>query len=255
MTNGEMIQKVFNCEVCEPIIEDDIIHVIFADKKDSAIGFDWSWWNAEYKESTTNNDLALIHTEGLDEEIRCAMCTNYMKSDRGCDGSCVVDKDMYKAVMDAIEKRIQPTTKNYSEVSSELDKNSKKLEKDFGELGCISRAQTQTEIEMNASRYTIAKERGGMGQVEWSDQLIKVSDAVDIIRHLPPVTPIRPKGHWVHGKELSKEYRGRILVDVTYADWHCSNCNYVIKGTVKPKWNYCPNCGAKMVEPQESEDI
>jgi len=190
MTNGEMIQKVFNCEVCEPIIEDDIIHVIFADKKDSAIGFDLSWWNLEYKEPTAENDL-----------------------------------------------------------SSELDKNSKKLEKDFGELDCISRAQTQTKIEMNASRYTIAKERGGMGQVEWSDQLIKVSDAVDIIRHLPPATPQGPrKGHWEHGKELSKEYRGRILVDVTYADWHCSNCNYVIKGTVKPKWNYCPNCGADMRE-------
>ena len=64
------------------------------------------------QESTTKNDLALIHTEGLDEEIRCTMCTNYMKSNRGCDGSCVVNKDMYKAVMDAIEKRIQPTTNN-----------------------------------------------------------------------------------------------------------------------------------------------
>ena len=61
---------------------------------------------------TTKNDLALIHTEGLDEEIRCTMCTNHMKSDRGCDGSCVVNKDMYKAVMETIEKRIQPTTKN-----------------------------------------------------------------------------------------------------------------------------------------------
>ncbi len=59
MTNGEMIQKFFNCEVCEPIIEDDIIHVVFADKKDSAIGFDWSWWNAEYKEPTTKNDLGV----------------------------------------------------------------------------------------------------------------------------------------------------------------------------------------------------
>ena len=29
MTNGEIIQKVFTCEVCEPIPEDDIIHVIF----------------------------------------------------------------------------------------------------------------------------------------------------------------------------------------------------------------------------------
>lgn len=58
-------------------------------------------------------------------------------------------------------------------------------------------------------------------------------------------TPL-PKGHWEHGKELCKEYQGRILVDVTYLNWHCSNCNYVIKGTVKPKWNYCPNCGADM---------
>lgn len=62
--------------------------------------------------STIKDDLALIHTWGLDEEIRCIMCTNHMKSDRGCDGSCVVNKNMYNAVMDAIEKRIQSTTKN-----------------------------------------------------------------------------------------------------------------------------------------------
>lgn len=60
--------------------------------------------------STTKDDLALIHTWGLDEEIRCIMCTNHMKSNRGCDGSCVVNKDMYNAVMDAIEKRIQSNT-------------------------------------------------------------------------------------------------------------------------------------------------
>ena len=61
------------------------------------------------QEPTTKNDLTLIHTEGLDEEIRCTMCANSMKSDRGCDGGCVVNKDMYKKVMDAIERRIQKT--------------------------------------------------------------------------------------------------------------------------------------------------
>ena len=91
------------------------------------------------------------------------------------------------------------------QLSSGLEKNSKKLEKDFGELDCISRAQTQTEIEMNASRYTIAKERGGMGQVEWSDQLIKVSDAVDIIRHLPSVTPQEPRWIPVKFRPLTDE--------------------------------------------------
>lgn len=49
MTNGEKIQQDFECEACEPIIEDNIIHVIFADKPHSAIGFDWDWWNAEYQ--------------------------------------------------------------------------------------------------------------------------------------------------------------------------------------------------------------
>lgn len=69
----------------------------------------------------------------------------------------------------------EPTTKN-----------------DLG-VDCIDRAKAQTEIEMNAFRYTLAKERGGMGQVEWSDQLLKVSDAVNIIRELPSVTPQEPK--------------------------------------------------------------
>lgn len=54
---------------------------------------------------------------------------------------------------------------------------------------CVSREQAQTEIEMNACRYTLAQESGCMGNVEWSDSLIKVSDAVDIIRKLPPVIP------------------------------------------------------------------
>ena len=70
--------------------------------------------------------------------------------------------------------------------------------------------QAQTEIEMNALRYTIAKERGGMGQVEWSDQLIKVSDAVDIIRNLPPVTPQEPR--WIPVTEKLPEEKTAVLL-------------------------------------------
>ena len=32
--------------------------------------------------------------------------------------------------------------------------------------------------------------------------------------------------------------------------YECSNCNTVMFNA----WNYCPHCGAKMIEPQESED-
>lgn len=47
MTNGEKIVNVFKCEVYEPIVEDNIIHVAF-DKGDTLIGFDLDWWNSEY---------------------------------------------------------------------------------------------------------------------------------------------------------------------------------------------------------------
>ena len=107
----------------------------------------------------------------------------------------------------------------------------------------ISRARAQTEIQMNAFRYTLAKERGGMGQVEWSDQLIKVSDAVDIIRHLPSVIPQEPKtGHWIYDKSID--------------NWRCSECNETPKtmgycgsaNFMAKHFKFCNHCGVRMIE-------
>lgn len=39
----------------------------------------------------------------------------------------------------------------------------------------------RVEIEQLTSRYSISRERGGMGQVEWSDRLIKESDVLQIL--------------------------------------------------------------------------
>lgn len=39
----------------------------------------------------------------------------------------------------------------------------------------------RAEIEQTTSRYSISRERGGMGQVEWSDNLIKESEVLKII--------------------------------------------------------------------------
>ena len=53
-------------------------------------------------------------------------------------------------------------------------------------------------------------------------------------------------GRWEHGRELSREYIGGptvSLIHVDYEDWHCSKCQYVVKQSNKPEWNYCPNCG------------
>lgn len=43
-----------------------------------------------------------VYSRGLEEGIRCAMCTNPMHNDRGCDGGCRYDEDMYKNVLDVI---------------------------------------------------------------------------------------------------------------------------------------------------------
>lgn len=51
-------------------------------------------------------DTRIIHTDGLEEGIRCAMCTNSMANDRGCDGGCAVNESMYKRVLDVIKKNI-----------------------------------------------------------------------------------------------------------------------------------------------------
>ena len=39
----------------------------------------------------------------------------------------------------------------------------------------------RAEIEQTTSRYSISRERGEMGQVEWSDNLIKESEVLKII--------------------------------------------------------------------------
>ncbi len=57
-------------------------------------------------EQQHSDDVMAIHTQGLDEGIRCAMCTNSMANDRGCDGGCVVNDSMYKNVMKVIEDNL-----------------------------------------------------------------------------------------------------------------------------------------------------
>lgn len=58
-------------------------------------------WLRELK-AYKDKDMRLIYANPLGEAIRCAMCTNPIKSDRGCDGGCKVDDQMYKKVMEAV---------------------------------------------------------------------------------------------------------------------------------------------------------
>ena len=120
--------------------------------------------------------------------------------------------------------------------------NEKKCNEIFEALGqepcedAIDRAEAMTEIMMFAGNVKSDEE----------DIYIKVSDAVQLLRELPSVNPQEPKtGRWIINEDEENTVHG-----------HCSVCgwkaHYYEDDIIGMP--YCPNCGAKMVEPQESEE-
>lgn len=107
----------------------------------------------DYLEQEPSDDVM----QGLDEDIRCAMCTNSMKSDSGCDGGCIVNEGMYKKVMETINNHIfsQPTSED-----------------------CVSREQALKELKESAEHHA-----------NDSREEVLLRRDRDIIRALPPVTP------------------------------------------------------------------
>ena len=73
---------------------------------------------------------------------------------------------------------------------------------------------------------------------------------IEMLNELPSVTPIRPKGRWIDKQHLCG-----------YCSAECSSCHKRSNGYVHDNgfsleykyYDFCPNCGARMVEPQESE--
>ena len=57
----------------------------------------------------------------------------------------------------------------------------------------------------------------------------------------------------IHGEWLGTEYDGYSDGFPVYTTWKCSNCGAEFERE-DMDFYYCPNCGAKMIEPQESED-
>ena len=56
------------------------------------------------------------------------------------------------------------------------------------------------------------------------------------IKEMPPVNPQPKTGHWTHD---GSHWKNRFI---------CSECGYKL---FDEPTNYCPNCGCRMVEPQE----
>ena len=59
-------------------------------------------------EEGNTDDCVFLHTFGLEEGIRCAMCTNPMKTDRGCDGGCSYNEDLLEDVLKTVYSFTEP---------------------------------------------------------------------------------------------------------------------------------------------------
>ncbi len=94
----------------------------------------------------------------------------------------------------------------------------------------ISRATAQTELQLSARRYTVAHEAHGEGRVVWSEDLISVSDAMDILRKIPSAQP-----------ETATVTIGRTKGSITM--WYeCDACGEPIDICDC----YCRKCGRKL---------
>ena len=74
---------------------------------------------------------------------------------------------------------------------------------------------------------------------KWLDKYAPYFECENAIEQLPSINPQAPKtGHWIE-------------TDSDDSYWYmCSECHR----RTDEKSDYCPSCGAKMVESQESED-
>ena len=69
------------------------------------------------------------------------------------------------------------------------------------------------------------------------DRVYAKQDFCEWIDDAPTIEPERKKGKWID-RGWSGDGRGN-----SWHEWECSECKHITKGA---KWDFCPNCGARM---------
>lgn len=102
----------------------------------------------------------------------------------------------------------------------------------------ISRQAAIDAVEKNTFRLTFAEEHNCEGYVAWSAEAV-YSDVIEgALLELPPVTPQPKIGHWITTRTFMHD-----------GEYYCDKCKCAAPNN--EKWDYCPNCGAKMQEVEE----
>ena len=98
---------------------------------------------------------------------------------------------------------------------------------------CISRKAVLDAIDAHKYSDSFCEEHN----IDWSINLGMVHI---LVNELPSVTPQQKIGRWISNAED----------DLKISEYTCSNC----KGLSDEDSDFCPKCGAKMVEPQNGGD-
>lgn len=138
------------------------------------------------------------------------------------------------------EVRYGDTERHYNEVMKRVeafDVAIKALEQQSCE-DCISRESTVKRL-CKVGDFMNEK-RSGLG----SPYIMAALFIQDNKDEFPSVTPTRPTGKW---EFVQYDYNPNI------GNWHCSECMNIVtnkEGGI-PKYEYCPSCGARMVESED----
>ena len=181
--------------------------------KEEAIKYGIEWLEDEYLDT---EDRAFI--ELALEALKQEPCKE--SEEVPCDNCKYLDGDGCRLVFEQAE---------YGEVSDECPNDNNELSS-VNPQPCEDAISRQAVLDMATTIQT--DDFSG-------NEIIEVVD-IDDVKALPPVTPQPKTGHWVLDND--KEH-GR-----------CSECGCkedLVDGHSSYKW--CSNCGAKMIEPQESE--
>jgi DNA-directed RNA polymerase subunit RPC12/RpoP len=126
------------------------------------------------------------------------------------------------------------------------------LQDDLKSVAIHSIIEEETErLEQEPCDECVSREAVEDAIAEYGDgvygERLGYSVACEILSKVPSVTPQPKTGHWIGIDEEPHE------------DYECNRCGYAVStytANIEPhtEYKYCPNCGAKMVEKQESEE-
>lgn len=200
MTNGEKLQEVFPDIEIVAIVPNEIVVTKKLDGPDATYtrnSFRYEWWYAEYKEPAMKND------SGVDCIDRQATLDAILKR-------LGIKNETYLLEAErAIYQQILAMPSVTPQLSHELDKNSKKFEKDC-EPDCISRADLYNKIRgIDHYEETEGTESDGSlityHTCDWNEVLRTIEDA-------PSVT-LQPTNNDSGAEYISREELMVILSD------------------------------------------